>query len=63
MYIHTRPGDLELVKLQFDYLITRADDEEIVCTGFTRHCAVEANSGIPVEIDEQTKKLWQEFPR
>lgn len=63
MYIHTRPGDLELVKLQFDYLITRADDEEIVCTGYTRHCAVEAKSSLPVEIDEQTKKLWQEFPR
>ncbi len=63
MYIHTRPGELELVKLQFDYLITRADDGDIVCTGFTRHCAVAADSGLPVEIDEKTRKLWQEFPR
>jgi len=63
MYIHTRPGELELVKLQFDYLITRADDGEIVCTGFTRHCAVAADSGLPVEIDEKTRKLWREFPR
>lgn len=62
MYIHTRPGNLELVKLQFDYLITRADNGDIVCTGFTRHCAVGAN-GIPVEIDKNTQKLWQEFPR
>ncbi len=63
MYIHTRPGELELVKLQFDYLITRADDGDIVCTGFTRHCAVAADSGLPVEIDEKTRKLWREFPK
>lgn len=63
MYIHTRPGELELVRLQFDYLITRADDGDIVCTGFTRHCAVAADSGLPVEIDEKTRKLWREFPK
>lgn len=40
MYIHTRPERLELVKVQFDYLITRATDGEIICTGYTRHCAV-----------------------
>lgn len=63
LYIHTRPGELELVRLQFDYLITRADDGDIVCTGFTRHCAVAADSGLPVEIDEKTRKLWREFPK
>ncbi|WP_028584033.1 acyl-CoA thioesterase [Desulfogranum mediterraneum] len=61
MYIHTRPAKMELVKLQFDYLITRADNGEIVCTGFTRHCAVNSKL-IPVEIDEQTIRLWNEFP-
>jgi acyl-CoA thioester hydrolase len=61
MYIHTRPGKQELVKLQFDYLITRAEDGEIICTGFTKHCAVNS-SGIPVEIDDKTIKLWQQFP-
>lgn len=61
MYIHTRPGKQELVKLQFDYLITRAEDGEIICTGFTKHCAVNSN-GIPVEIDDKTIKLWQQFP-
>ncbi len=61
MYIHTRPAKIELVKLQFDYLITRAEDEEIICTGFTRHCAVN-KKGIPVEIDAKTIKLWQSFP-
>lgn len=62
MYIYTRPGKLEMVKLQFDYVITRADNGEICCTGFTRHCAVNGKS-IPVEIDQQTIKLWHGFPR
>lgn len=61
MYIHTRPAEIELVKLQFDYLITRADDGEIICTGFTKHCAVNSD-GIPVQIDEKTIKLWDSFP-
>ncbi len=61
MYIYTRPGSIELVKLQFDYVITRASDGEICCTGFTRHCAVNSK-GIPVEIDRKTIKLWSEFP-
>ena len=62
MYIYTRPGKLEMVKLQFDYLITRADSGEISCTGFTKHCAVNSKS-IPVEIDEKTINLWNECPR
>lgn len=62
MYIHTRPSKLELVKVQFDYLITRADTGEIVCTGFTRHCAVNGKN-IPVEIDAQTIDLWKRFPQ
>lgn len=61
MYIYTRPGKLEMVKIQFEYLITRADNGETCCTGFTRHCAVNGKS-IPVEIDQQTINLWQEFP-
>ncbi len=61
MYIHTRPSSLELVKLQFDYVITRAEDGEIICTGFTRHCAVNSD-GIPVQIDAKTIKLWESFP-
>lgn len=61
MYIHTRPARMELVKLQFDYLITKADNGEIACTGFTKHCAVN-DKGIPVEIDAKTIRLWQKFP-
>lgn len=62
MCVYTRPGKMEMVKLQFDYVITRADNGEICCTGFTRHCAVNGKS-IPVEIDQQTIKLWNGFPR
>lgn len=62
MIIHTRPAQLELVKLQFDYCITRAEDGEIICTGYTKHCAVNRD-GIPVQIDEKTIKLWDQFPR
>ena len=61
MYIHTRPERIELVKVQFDYLITRALDGEIICTGYTRHCAINTR-GVPVEIDEKTIALWQQFP-
>ncbi len=53
---------MELVKVRFDYLITRADNGEIACTGYTLHCAVN-NRGIPVELDEKTIGLWQEFPQ
>lgn len=61
MYVHTRPTSLGLVKIQFDYVITRAEDNEIICTGFTRHCAVNKKS-IPVEVDARTIKLWEHFP-
>jgi acyl-CoA thioester hydrolase len=61
MYIHTRPAGIEMVKLQFDYLITLAATGEIACTGFTMHCAVNSR-GIPVEIDPKTIRLWQQFP-
>jgi len=61
MYIHTRPAKMELVKLQFDYVITRADNGEICCTGFTKHCAVNSKL-VPVEIDEKTIDLWNTFP-
>ncbi|MGD9016994.1 MAG: YbgC/FadM family acyl-CoA thioesterase [Desulfobacterales bacterium] len=61
MYIHTRPGPMERVRLQFDYVITRTDRADIVCQGFTRHCAVNA-SGIPVEVDDKTVRLWDIFP-
>jgi len=62
MWIHTRPAVLERVKLQFDYLITRSETEEVICTGFTRHCALNG-SGMPVKVDSKTVQLWESFPR
>jgi len=62
MWIHTRPALLERVRLQFDYLITRTETEEVICTGFTRHCALN-RSRFPVRIDPKTVQLWNTFPR
>lgn len=60
--IHTRPAVLELVRLQFDYIITREQTNERICDGFTRHCATNP-SGTPVRIDEKTAHLWRIFPK
>ena len=62
MWVHTRPSVLERVRLQFDYVITHQESGEIVCKGFTRHCAVNA-SGTPVEVDPKTVHLWDIFPK
>jgi len=62
MQIHTRPAVLERVRLQFDYIITDEKGSEIICKGFTRHCAVN-RSGMPVEVDEKTVHLWKIFPK
>jgi acyl-CoA thioester hydrolase len=60
--IHTRPAMLELVRLQFDYIVTHERTYEMICDGFTRHCATNA-SGIPVKVDEKTAHLWSIFPK
>ncbi|MFZ3044352.1 MAG: thioesterase family protein [Desulfatirhabdiaceae bacterium] len=62
MMIFTRLSDIERVKLQFDYIITHRDTGDIVCKGYTRHCATNG-SGRPVAIDEKTICLWKNFPR
>ena len=62
IWIHTRPAELERVRLRFDYIITDEARSKIVCKGFTRRCAVNA-SGIPVEVDEKTVRLWKVFPK
>jgi acyl-CoA thioester hydrolase len=61
MYIHTRPTNLERVRLQFDYIVTHAEKGQIICTGFTKHCALKT-SGIPVAVDPKTVLLWKNFP-
>ena len=61
MHIHTRPTHLERVRLQFDYLITQAETNQIVCIGYTKHCALNSK-GLPVAVDSKTVELWKSFP-
>ncbi|EFK08044.1 acyl-CoA thioester hydrolase, YbgC/YbaW family [delta proteobacterium NaphS2] len=60
--IYTTPGKLERVRLLFDYIITHGETQQIVCKGFTRHCALN-EKGTPVAIDEKTRHLWKVFPK
>lgn len=62
IFIHTRPTQLERVRLQFDYLITQAEKGHIICMGFTKHCALNS-TGTPVAVDTKTVQLWKTFPR
>lgn len=62
MWIQTRPEKLERVRIQFNYVITHADSTDIICKGFTKHCATNA-SGRPVAIDERTLAIWRSFPK
>jgi len=62
IWIHTRPIELERVKLKFDYLITLAGTDELVCRGFTQHCALN-KAGRPVAVDPKTVHLWKSFPK
>jgi acyl-CoA thioester hydrolase len=61
IWIHTRPVDLERVKLTFNYVVTHADTNDLICRGFTRHCALN-EKGKPVAIDAKTIRLWKTFP-
>lgn len=61
MIIYTRPSQLERVRLQFDYVIIHEESGDLVCQGFTRHCAVNSK-GTPVEVDPKTARVWQCFP-
>jgi acyl-CoA thioester hydrolase len=62
IWVNTRPGAMERVRLQFDYVITHRESGTLICKGFTRHCATNAR-GVPVGIDERTQNLWRYFPR
>jgi acyl-CoA thioester hydrolase len=62
MWVHTRPIGLERIKVRFEYVITYGETGELVCTGYTYHCAIN-KSGVPVAVDEMTVAMWNEFPR
>lgn len=62
IWIHTRPADLERVRVRFEYVVTHAKTEELVCKGFTLHCALN-HRGVPVAVDPTTVKTWKAFPK
>lgn len=61
MWIHTRPAELERVRLKFEYVVTHAETRLLICKGFTRHCALNA-AGRPIAVDPKTVQLWKNFP-
>lgn len=61
-WVHTRPDGLERVKISFAYLITHVDTGQIVCTGFTKHCALNEKR-MPTGIDPKTVETWINFPK
>ena len=62
MWIYTRPAEIERVKVRFDYIITHGATGSMICTGFTQHCALNADGGV-VAVDEGTVRLWGMFPK
>ncbi len=61
MQVHTRPAELERVRLRFDYIITSEKTGAIVCKGFTRHCALN-QKWKPIGIEPKMMHLWEIFP-
>jgi acyl-CoA thioester hydrolase len=61
IWVHTRFRGLHGVKVDFDYVITHAEDGRVLCQGFTRHCATN-RKGRPVAVDPITVRIFSEFP-
>ena len=62
MLIYTRPAEIARVKVRFDYIVTHGETGNMICAGFTRHCALNA-AGSVVAVDEGTVRLWEMFPK
>lgn len=60
MWIHTRPVELERVRVTFNYSITHAETGALVCTGHTRHCALNKNGNVTA-VDPHTLEMWTSF--
>ncbi|MCP4135659.1 MAG: acyl-CoA thioesterase [bacterium] len=60
MWVHTRPSEKDRIRIKFDYIITHAETGELVCKGFTKHCALNL-AGTPVALDPITDELWESF--
>jgi acyl-CoA thioester hydrolase len=62
MWVHTRFRMLEGVRVGFDYAITHVGAADVVCTGFTLHCATNGK-GQPVAVDPMTVQVYESFPK
>jgi len=60
IWVHTRPSELDRIRVGFQYLVTR-DDGSPACSGHTRHCALNARR-IPTPVDPLTVTMWKRFP-
>jgi acyl-CoA thioester hydrolase len=61
IWVHTRFRELQRVRVDFDYIITHAESNVVLCRGFTRHCATN-RKGRPVEVDPITIAVFHRFP-
>jgi acyl-CoA thioester hydrolase len=61
IWIHTRPAEIDRIRVTFMYLITHAERGCLVCTGFTKHCALNEKRK-PTSVDATTVRLWKTFP-
>lgn len=62
MWVHTRPDRLQRVRVRFEYVITHAETDDLICTGHTLHCALNER-GTVVGVDPITEAMWRDFPR
>jgi acyl-CoA thioester hydrolase len=61
IWVHTRFRELHRVRVDFEYTITHAESNVVLCRGFTRHCATN-RKGRPVEVDAITVAVFNRFP-
>jgi acyl-CoA thioester hydrolase, YbgC/YbaW family len=61
IWIHTRPAEIDRIRVTFNYLITQVEHGCLVCTGFTKHCALNEKRK-PTSVDATTVRLWKTFP-
>jgi acyl-CoA thioester hydrolase len=61
IWVHTRIREVHRVRFDFEYIITHAESNVVLCRGFTRHCATN-RKGRPVAVDPMTLAISSGFP-
>jgi len=61
IWVHSRIREVQRVRFDFEYIITHAESNVVICRGFTRHCATN-RKGQPVEVDPMTLAISSGFP-